>query len=806
MTTIEINGKKVEAETGSMIIEVADHIGIQIPRFCYHKKLSIAANCRMCLVEVEKAPKPLPACATPVTEGMKVWTQSPKALMAQKSVMEFLLINHPLDCPICDQGGECELQDLAMGYGDDVSRFTEGKRVVQDKDLGPLIATDMTRCIHCTRCVRFGTEVAGVRELGATGRGEHMEIGTYIEKNVDSEVSGNVIDLCPVGALTSKPYRFTARGWELSQKPSIAPHDGVGSNIFLHIRRNEIMRVVPRENESINEVWLSDRDRFSYEGLNSPERLQQPKIKRNGRWYTVSWQDALEETSKTLIDLTKTHGGDALGTLISPNATLEECYLLQKLMRGLGCHNIDHRLRQKDFRNQEGTPLFPNLGVAINMIEQQSAVLLVGSDIRKEQPIIALKLRKMSLAGGKAYVINPADFAFNFDVAEKVIVAGGELVLGLAKVAKAVLDQLESSEKSEPKPHKIPAGAAVWLKEVVTEPAAIEMAKQLVNGEKKLILLGALAFSHPAFSHLCALANLIAKLTGAQMGVLNDGANSSGAWLTGCVPHRLPGGISAGEDQGMNAEEMWTNNLKGYLLFNVEPELDSLEGMKALMALQKAKHVIAITPFESKALLEYADILLPMTPFSETSGTWVNMEGQWQSFQAVVTPKGESRPGWKICRVLGNLCGLAEFDYNSSEEVRAAFSNDILAKADPNQDWEWWCPKKLELLKNHDHIIRIALVPLYAVDGLVRRAKSLQQTKDAGKALIRLNKRLANHLGLTENIARVNHEGMSLTLPYKVDDSIPDQCVIIDSGIAETIVLGGSYTPVLIQAIKEQNV
>jgi NADH-quinone oxidoreductase subunit G len=825
MTIIEINGKKVEAETGSMIIEVADHIGIQIPRFCYHKKLSIAANCRMCLVEVEKAPKPLPACATPVTEGMKVWTRSPKALMAQKSVMEFLLINHPLDCPICDQGGECELQDLAMGYGEDVSRFTEGKRVVQDKNIGPLIATDMTRCIHCTRCVRFGTEVAGVRELGATGRGEHMEIGTYIEKNVDSEVSGNVIDLCPVGALTSKPYRFTARGWELSQKPSIAPHDGVGSNIFLHIRRNEIMRVVPRENESINEVWLSDRDRFSYEGLNSPERLQQPKIKRNGRWYTVSWQDALEETSQTLMDLTKTHGGNALGTVVSPNATVEECYLLQKLIRGLGCHNIDHRLRQTDFRNQEGTPLFPNLGIAINMIEQQSAVLLVGSDIRKEQPILGLKLRKMTLAGGKALVINPADFAFNFEVTEKIIVEGGELVLGLAKVAKAVLEQLnplEPSEKDSQKSTSIPAisattntsvgtnllaGAAAWLKEVVTDEVAVEMANQLIQGEKKLILLGALALSHPAFSHLIALANTITKLTGAQLGILNEGANSAGAWLTACVPHRLPGGISAEKEQGLNTQEMWAHNLKGYLLFNVEPELDCLEGMKALQALQKAKRVIAITSFESKSLLEYADILLPLTPFTETSGTWINMEGQWQSFQAVVTPKGESRPGWKICRVLGNLCGLSEFDYNSSEEVRAAFSEAILASADPLKDWDWECPQTLELLKAQDHnpIIRIAPVPLYAVDGLVRRAESLQKTKDAGNASIRLNKHLMSRLGLTENRARVNHAGMSLTLPFVLDDSIPDHCVFIDGGIAETIVLGGSYTSVEIQAIKEQN-
>jgi len=803
MPFIEINGKKIEVQPGSMIIEVADQVGIQIPRFCYHKKLSIAANCRMCLVEVEKAPKPLPACATPVTEGMKVWTQSPKALLAQKSVMEFLLINHPLDCPICDQGGECELQDLSMGYGQDASRYTEGKRVVKDKDIGPLIETEMTRCIHCTRCVRFETEVAGVRELGATGRGEHMEIGTFIETSVESEVSGNVIDLCPVGALTSKPYRFTARGWELTQKPSISPHDGLGAHLYVHCRRNQVMRVVPRENEALNEVWLSDRDRFSYEGLYSSDRLHHPKIKKNGRWITVSWAEALEQTAEALLKLVREFGPNAIGALVSPNATVEEGYLLQKLMRSLGSFNIDHRLRQGDFRHQENAPLFPNIGIPISSLEHQSGVLLVGSDIRREQPLIALKLRKMVLAGGRAFIINPVDFSMNFEVADKVIVPSGELVLGLARVAKAVLNQ--TSEE-------IPEGVSKWLNAVTPLELDLNIAKQLCVGEKKLILLGALAISHPAFSQLVALGNLIAKLTKAQFGVLSDGANGAGAWLAGCVPHRLPGGRLLTQTEGLTAKEMWAQTLKGYVLFNNEPELDGSEGIKALLALQKAKTVVAITPFESKALLEYADILLPMAPFTETSGTFVNMEGQWQSFQAAVTPQGESRPGWKICRALGNLCGCDGFDYESSEQVKAELTAEIdqintaLNSEKPEnleKQWRWWCPKSLEFL-NHS-ITRIAPVPLYANDGLVRRAKSLQSTKNAGDAVLHLNNRLASRLGLTGDRALVTCQGMSLTLSFVMDESVPDNSAVIASGIPETVSLGGPYTMLEIQGMKDKD-
>lgn len=803
MAIIEIDGKKIEAEPGAMIIEVADNVGIEIPRFCYHKKLSIAANCRMCLVDVEKSPKPVPACATPVTDGMKIWTQSSKALIAQKAVMEFLLINHPLDCPICDQGGECELQDLALGYGKDVSRFTEGKRVVKDKDLGPLIATDMTRCIHCTRCVRFGTEIAGQRELGATGRGEHMEIGTFIEQNIDSEVSGNVIDLCPVGALTSKPFRFTARGWELTQKPSVSPHDGVGSNLFLHVRRNQVMRVVPKENESINEVWLSDRDRFSYEGLYHPERLQQPKIKRNGRWYSASWEDALKKTANILQELISTEGANALGAWISPNATLEEGFLFQKLMRGLGCPNIDYRLRQEDFQYQDSVPLFLGLDLPINHLEQQSAVLLVGSNIRKEEPLLGLKLRKMVSNGGKLLVINPMDFAFNCDVSEKLIVPGGELVLGLAKVAKAILNLNAQS----PLQNTLPKGVEHWLKEVTPQEQDLKIAKSFIENDKKLILLGALASTHPAFSQLIYLGDLISRLTGSKLGILSEGCNSVGAWLTGCVPHQLPGGKRLKLEQGLNAKQMWEQPLKGYVLFNLEPDLDCINGIKAITALQKAKQVIAITPFESKSLLENADILLPMTPFSEMEGTWVNMEGQWQNFQPAVLPMADSRPAWKILRVLGNFCHLEGFDFDTVEAVRAALSEEILkahheiqtensiSNLDSHQ-WHWECPKKLEGIHRKSDIVRLAQIPLYASDNLVRRAKSLQATIDAGSNTVYLNKRLKDRLQLSNEKIRVTANGIGLTLPWKIDDALPDNTVSIDSGIKETVSLGGAYTVV----------
>lgn len=830
MATIEINGKKIEAEPGSMIIEVADKVGFQIPRFCYHKKLSIAANCRMCLVDVEKAPKALPACATPVTDGMKVWTHSPKALMAQKAVMEFLLINHPLDCPICDQGGECELQDVAMGYGDPTSEYKEGKRSVLDKNIGPLIATDMTRCIQCTRCVRFGTEVAGIRELGATGRGEHLEITTFIEKNVESEVSGNIIDLCPVGALTSKPYRFTARGWELTQKSSIAPHDCLGSNIFVHSRRAEVMRVVPKDNESLNETWLSDRDRFSYVALKHEERLLHPKIKKNDVWQTVSWAEALEYAANT-IQNTATVNSKQLGALMSPNATIEEAYLMQKLLRNLKCNNIDHRLRQTDFDYETAIPLCPTIGVDVKSIEHFSSIVLIGSDIRKENPLLALKVRKATLNHGKVMVINPYEVENNFSVSVTNIVPQGDLVLGIAALVKAVLEnkmqesQGKSGEKAADKSftEKYQCYLAL-LKDVKVDQVSELIRDQFLirnnnsnnNSNNNLILLGALSEQHPYFSDILFLSSILSEITNAKMGWITEGANTAGCWLAGAIPHRVAGGASI-ETSGLNAKQMIDKPLKNYLLWNIDPDLDCADGRKALKTLNEAEQVIAFTTFESQNLRNVANIMLPIAPFTENEGHFCNGEGNWQAFEAAVPPKGDARPGWKILRVLGNVLGMKDFEYETRHQVREDLAMDI-ANAQHiqysqnskdaqniklNKTIESKMPEQLHFISGLDMYLKIAPVPLYASDNLVRRSEPLQKMRDAGIAAIQLNSKMVNQLQLDLNKmdkAEITYQDTSVTLPVIVNDNIPDQVVLIPMALKETLALGGSYVQVGIKA------
>ncbi|MBV2092465.1 MAG: NADH-quinone oxidoreductase subunit NuoG, partial [Candidatus Thiodiazotropha sp. (ex Ctena orbiculata)] len=584
LVTIEVNGQELQAEAGSMLIEATDAAGINIPRFCYHKKLSIAANCRMCLVEVEKVPKPLPACATPVSDGMKVYTRSPKALAAQKGTMEFLLINHPLDCPICDQGGECELQDVAIGYGRDVSRYSEGKRVVADKNIGPLIATDMTRCIHCTRCVRFGEEIAGIREMGATGRGEHMVIGTYIEKSVDSEMSGNIIDLCPVGALTSKPFRFNARAWELTQVEAIAPHDSLGSNLNLHLRGNKVMRVHPKDNESINETWISDRDRFSYEGLYSSDRLTSPMVKKGGEWKEVSWEMALEMAAASLKEI---GDGDQIGTLISPTSTLEELYLGQKLMRGLGCNNIDSRLRQGDFRLDTTQNSVHWLGSTLSDMDQMQTVFVIGGNIRKEQPILAHRLRKAALNGAKLHYLNPIQIDLNHN-GDQVICTPGEMAGRLAAVAKAA-------------GVKASGGAASLLKAAQADESAKQTAAELKAADGALVMLGAMAQAHPDYALLYTIAAALAEATGAQLSILPASANTVGAQLAGAVPHLQPGGTAA-EDAGLDTLRMLKMPRKGYLLLGVEPGRDFWNGSLSMSALQSADMVVAISAFRSPEL------------------------------------------------------------------------------------------------------------------------------------------------------------------------------------------------------------
>jgi NADH-quinone oxidoreductase subunit G len=709
--TIEVDGRKIQAKKGSMIIQATDAAGIYIPRFCYHAKLPIAANCRMCLVEVEKAPKPQPACATPVMEGMKVYTRSEKARDSQKHVMEFLLLNHPLDCPICDQGGECPLQDQALGYGMGDSRYEEAKRVVSDKDIGPLITTFMTRCIHCTRCVRFGQELAGVMEFGLLGRGEHTEIRTFLDRSVDSELSGNVIDICPVGALTSKPFQYTARPWELDHHASIAPHDCVGSNIDVQTLRGEVKRVLPRVNEAINECWLSDRDRFSYEALNSEERLRVPMIRREGRWEEVDWPTALEFAASGLRGVIERAGPDAFGTLASPIATLEEFYLLQKLTRALGSHNVDHRLRCLDFSDDVKAPLYPALGMSIADLETLDAALLIGANPRKDQPLIGLRLRKAAKRGARMMAINPVDYDFTHRLAAKLVGKPEEMYAAVAEVAKALTDLFSGPAE------------ATWVDTLSPRPEARRIAEALAQPGSKAIFLGQFAAMHPQAAGLRALARRIAERAGATLGFFAD-ANSSGAWVAGCVPHRGPLGKPAGP--GRNAADMLRAPRNAYLLFGVEPELDVLDGALATHAMEAAEFVVMAASFKPSAYrsraIGYAHALLPLAPFTETAGSFVNVEGRVQRFEAAVKPLGEARPGWKILRVLGDRLGANGFQYNALDDIRAELGFASLFKPTAMEAGPLPPPARTPL--SDGQLLRIAEVPLYAVDPLVRRAST----------------------------------------------------------------------------------
>lgn len=795
--TIEVDGKPLQARKGAMLIEVTDAAGIYIPRFCYHKKLSIAANCRMCLVEVEKAPKPLPACATPVADGMKVHTRSEKAREAQKGTMEFLLINHPLDCPICDQGGECDLQDLAVGFGKDASRYQEAKRIVKDHDIGPLIATEMTRCIHCTRCVRFGQEIAGVMELGATGRGEHMRIGTYVERSVDSELSGNVIDLCPVGALTAKPSRYTARPWELEGHASVSPHDCVGTNIEVQVRRGRVLRVLPRENEEVNECWIADRDRFSYEAINAGDRLKMPMVRRNGQWEETDWQSALEFTLTSLNRALGRHGPEQLGALVSPGATLEEHYLVQKLVRALGSNNVDHRLRQSDFSDDEAMPPFPYLGQPIASLERLKAVLLIGSNLRKDQPLLNHRVRKAVRRGAQAMAINPLDYDFNYRLAHKAVVSPAHLVVAAARVA-AALAALKQAEL----PPEIRALAGD------TDAGAQAMAEVLFRSDNAAVLLGNLANFHPQAATLRAIAQHIAELCGARLGHIPE-ANSAGAWLAGAVPHRGPGGAALAR-AGCNAQMMLREPRKAYLLFGVEPELDCLNGAQARAAMKAAELVVMCTAFRPSMFrggaVDYAHVLLPLAAFAETAGTFVNAEGRRQAFSGAVEPPGQARPGWKILRVLGSMMQLPGFSYTTIEEVRAEIRTDVTPTA--RLAATRLAPPAENLLPlSRAQVTRIAEVPIYAVDAFTRRAPSLQATADNPGPAARLNAAQAATLGLSGgDQVLVRMAAGEAELELVIDPRVPDGCVWIPAGFPETASLGGCGLATVQRAVKRAEV
>jgi NADH-quinone oxidoreductase subunit G len=715
LVNIEVDGVPVKARKGAMLIQATDAQGVYVPRFCYHEKLSIAANCRMCLVEVEKAPKPMPACATPVAEGMKVFTKSPKAISAQKATMEFLLINHPLDCPICDQGGECELQDLAVGFGRDVSRYTERKRVFKDENLGPLVSTDMTRCIHCTRCVRFGQEIAGVQALGTIGRGEQTMISTYIEQSIDHELSANIIDLCPVGALNNKPYRYRARAWEMTQYPLVSPHDCVGTNLNGHVLRGRLMRVVPRANDAINETWIADRDRFSYEGFYAPDRAQKPQIKEAGTWREVDWETALEFAAKNLQRVAREGGAGQLGFLASPISTLEELALTAKIARGLGTSNIDHRLRRVDFRDQANDPRAPLLGCSLVELEHASGVLVIGSNVRKEVPLVAHRIRQGVVRhGARVAFINPETYDVKFPVTASLTSNG----LGIAQHVAAVL---VATLRMQDKP--VPTHLSATLEGIAPTESHEAVARLLVEGEQRVILLGALAQRHVAYAAIRALALALAAATGAELGYLPEGGNAVGAALAGVTPHRAVGGrpVTA---PGLASGDMLAARLKAYVLVGGIEMADLAPGNSIEPALRGAECVIAITPYASEETLANATVILPSAVFAETSGTWVNVEGRWQSVAGAARPPGESRPGWKILRVLGNLLNLPGFEYVSSEEVRDELQHELAQFAGGVADTAPFAPGRLAALDATRD------VGIYAVDAIVRRSVPLQQTLD----------------------------------------------------------------------------
>ena len=768
MLDIEIDGKATQVPAGSTIMDAARGLGVYIPHICYHKKLSIAASCRMCLVQVEKAPKPLPACATPVTPGMKVQTHSELAVKAQKGVMEFLLINHPLDCPICDQGGECMLQDLAVGYGGCSSRYQEPKHVVFHKEVGPLISMqEMSRCVHCTRCVRFGQEIAGIMELGMANRNVHSEIQTFVGRSVDSELSGNMIDLCPVGALTSRPFRYSARSWELSRRKSVSPHDSLGTNIAVHVKNNRVMRVVARENEEINECWISDKDRFSYEGLNSVERLQKPMVRVDGALREVEWSVALEYVTHGLKDIAKAHGGESIAALASPHTTLEELYLLQKLTRGLGSGNIDFRPRRRDFSSDGKRAGAPWLGLKLSEIKDLDAVLVIGSFLRKDHPLFAQRLRQLAKKQGRVSLVSVSADDPLIKLHERITVAPSNLPLVVAAIINAV---------AQLKGVAAPAG----LQSIEACAGSKAIAETLLSGEKRAIFLGNVAEQSAQAALLHALAAELSALCGASLGFIGEAANSVGGYIAGSLP------------TGLNAYEMFAQPRKAYVLMGVEPELDCQNPQLAVAALKQAALTIMLTPFKHQAALDYADVLLPVAPFSETSGTYINTEGRVQTFSGVCRPLGETRPGWKVLRVLANGLALNGFDYESSEQIRQELVPDTTVFVDGLDNAISGIA--LSLPQTNEGLQRIADVPIHFADPLVRRSPALQATRDAVEPSVRMNAVTLAQYGLSDGIeVRVQQGQGEALLKVMVDEGVPTNCVRVSAAHTLTAALGDMF-------------
>ena len=770
MLNIEIDGKAVQVAAGSTVMDAANQVGAYIPHFCYHKKLSIAANCRMCLVQVEKAPKPMPACATPVTEGMKVFTASDYAKKAQQSVMEFLLINHPLDCPICDQGGECQLQDLAVGYGNSGSRYKEDKRVVFVKNIGPLIsAAEMSRCIQCTRCVRFGQEVAGIMELGMSGRGEHSEILSFVGRSVDSELSGNMIDVCPVGALTSKPFRYSARTWELQRRKSVSPHDGLNANLQIQVKGDRVMRVLPRENEAVNECWISDRDRFSYEGLYTEDRLTSPMVKTDGVWHQVSWQDALTAAASAIASAVKEHGGNELAILIGPHTTLEESFLAKQIATAVGSNSIDHRLRVTDAALDQGGGI-PWMGLKVSELATVDRFLVVGSSLRQEQPLIASRIRARVKKGAMLSVISSVDDDLLCPVAAKVIIKPSGMLAELAGVVVALAKRLETSPPAL---------------NVTPSVEAERIAASLVSGKKVAVLLGDLAMSGADASQLEALAASIAEMSGGTSGRLILSASTVSAYVAGAVP----GG------SGKSAREALTDGAGALLLIGLEPELDTAYGLSAQKALKSTSKVIALVAHVNLAMREKADVLLPIAPFTETSGTYVSQDGTVQSFTGVVRPLGETRPGWKVLRVLGDMLHANVGSFNSSEDVKAA----ALAGFDASKLGAVPAPIAAVVTTINNALERVADVPIYHADPLVRRGLALSRSAYGKQAHVRMNAETAKLLNLADGATVTVTQGAgSATSTLSVDASVPNGAVRVPLATELSAQLGASTDPITV--------
>ena len=768
MVELTIDGKKVEVQEGSMVMHAAHKLGVYVPHFCYHKKLSVAANCRMCLVEVEKAPKAMPACATPATNGMVVHTCSERAVAAQKSVMEFLLINHPLDCPICDQGGECQLQDLAVGYGGSSSRYQEEKRVVFHKDLGPLVsAEEMSRCIHCTRCVRFGQEVAGVMELGMVGRGEHSEITTFVGRSVESELSGNMIDLCPVGALTSKPFRYQARTWELARRRTVSPHDSLGANLIVQVKGDDVLRVVPFENEEINECWISDRDRFSYEGLKSEDRLSTPMVKgEDGQWREATWSDALQVAAHGLMDVRDHSGAAHIGALSSEYATLEEMALLGRVTRGLGSENIDFRLRQTDAAFDAALNGAPWLGMNIAELETLDRVLVVGSFLRKDHPLMAQRLRQAVKNGTQVSSIDAAGDDPLFKLTARATVLPAAIADTLAQVAVA-LAKLKSVD--------VPAALAG----VSVDVNAQKIAESLASGAQVSVLLGNAAVNAPDASRIAANAQLVAQLSGGKLGFLTAGANTVGGYLAGAVPVQ----------GGKNAAAMLSQPLKAYIVLHAEPLLDADNGAQALAALKAAEFNVALTSYASSAK-DWANVMLPVSPFTETSGTFVNAQGLPQSFKGTVTPHAQTRPGWKVLRVLGNVMHLAGFDDETSESVRDSVLSGGVQSRLSNQ-----ISAAVGLATQAvSGLQRVTDVPIYRTDAIVRRAEALQASQASRAPVARMHAQTMAGLGIEQgNNVRVKSATGQIDLIAELDNTLAAGAVRISAGFAQTAALGSAF-------------